>query len=110
MKKYSTQLEAIIALHKRGFTCDFHLFGNDLLWIQEKIFVRAGEYSIVECHRFERSPERNTEIVIFGILTHTYHAKGILLNHYSNYTTKTPPVILEKLKESWLYTPQYENA
>jgi hypothetical protein len=86
------------------------MFGHDLLWIQKKIFVRAGEFSIIECHRFERCPQSNTDIVIFGILTLAYHAKVILLNHYSSYTTKTPPVILKKLKESWLYTSQYEHA
>jgi|SRR5450432_2263327 hypothetical protein len=110
MKHYTTQQEAIIDLHQRGFTSDFHLFGNDLLWIQEKIFVRAGEFSILESHRIDGTTKNGAGIVLFGILIFSYGVKGILINHYTSYTTQTPPVILKKLKESRLYTPEYNYA
>jgi hypothetical protein len=110
MKKYTCHREAIIDLHERGFTSDFQLFGNDLLWIQGKIFIREIEFSIIECHRFDRFPQSNNPIIIFGIVAPIYQARGILLNHYSSYTTKTPIVILKKMKESSVYTTQAENV
>jgi hypothetical protein len=76
MKKYTNHQEAIANLRKRGFTSEFQLFGNDLLWIQEKIFVREAEFSIIECHRFDRFPQSNNPIIIFA------SAAIILGNHF----------------------------
>ena len=45
MKVYSNKIDAVVDLHKRGFTNDFQLFGNDLLWVQESL-VRVGEFAI----------------------------------------------------------------
>ena len=42
MKTYSNNADAIYDLHKQGFTNDFHLAGNDLLWIQENLVIRMG--------------------------------------------------------------------
>lgn len=94
---YQNEQDAIYGLHKKGYSNDFHLFGNDLLWIQKKIFIRAGNFSITEYHRFKNPEQEGKEIIVFGIVDTLHHAKGIMLNDYASYTMQTPPVIAKKL-------------
>ena len=99
MKSYINGIDAVADLHEKGFTNDFQLVGNDLLWVQEHIFLRAGEFSILEYHRITDLGDKMNELVIFGIIAPHHNIKGILLNHYKSYTPTTPPVLVKKLKE-----------
>jgi hypothetical protein len=103
MNIYLTVQEAIDDLHKKGYSNNFHLFGNDLLWMQKKIFIRSGNFSIVECHRFPGQTQEGKETIVFGIIAIRQNAKGIMLNDYSGYTTRTPAVIVTKLAEMLAY-------
>lgn len=97
MKLYFSKSEAVIDLHERGFTEDFQLLGNNLLWIQGKIFLRQIDFSIVECHRFLDTVGKET--IIFGVISNSSLVNGILINHYKSYTNKTPAIIDNKLKK-----------
>ena len=97
MKKYFSKSEAVIDLHERGFTEDFQLLGNNLLWIQGKIFLRQKDFSIEEYHSFIDSSGKET--IIFGVTANGFCASGILINHYRIYTNKTPTIIHSKLKK-----------
>jgi len=99
MKNYSNGADIVSDLHSKGFTNDFQLFGNDLLWVQEGIFVRAGEFAILEHHKIPTTNDNEAELVVFGIIAPYHNIKGILLNHYKHYTYNTPPVITRKLNE-----------
>ena len=99
MNIYSNRTDVISDLHERGFTNDFQLIGNDLLWVQEKLFIRAGEFSILEYFKINESSNKQDEIIIFGIIALYHNIKGILLDHYKSYSDVTPPVIVKKLKE-----------
>jgi hypothetical protein len=97
MKIYFSKSEAVIDLHERGFTEDFQLLGNSILWIQGQIFIRQKDFSIAECHSFIDSLGKET--IIFGITANGFFANGILINHYKSYTDKTPAIIQDKLKK-----------
>ena len=100
MKHYTSCLDAINDLHRKGYTNDFQLVGNDLLFVQEGFFIRSGEFSIQECYSVD-TPDRDDmqETIVFGVVASCYDIKGILLNHYRSYTAVTPPVLLKKLNE-----------
>ena len=104
MNIYLNEQDAVYDLHKKGYNNDFHLFGNDLLWVQKKIFIRAETISIIECHRFCNTAGPPKEIIVFGIALVRHNVKGIMLNDYSDYTTKMPTVITKKLEELLLNT------
>lgn len=99
MKIYTNSVDAIIDLHNKGFVNDFQLYGNDLLWSQEGIFIRAGEFTILEYHRIKSARPVTGEEVVFGILAPNHNVKGILLNHYKTYSAATPPVLVKKINE-----------
>ena len=92
MKSYLNKTDVIIDLHKQGFTDDFQLVGNDLLWIQENIFIRVGEFAIAEYHKIEES-------MVFAIVALHYNIKGILLSRIKTNSNATAPVLIKKLNE-----------
>lgn len=104
MKIYSNITDIISDLHRRGFTNDFQLVGNDLLWVQENLFIRAGEFSILEYFKISDSKNDMNEFIVFGIVAPYHNIKGILLNHYRSYTNVTPPVLVKKLNELGIQT------
>lgn len=91
MKIYFSKSEAVVDLHERGFTEDFQLLGNNLLWKQGKIFLRQKDFSIAEYHGFIDSFGKET--IIFGVIANDLFVNGILINHYKSYTDKTPAII-----------------
>jgi hypothetical protein len=92
MKAYSNKTDAIYDLHKQGFTTDFHIADNDLLCIQENLFIRMGEFVIVEYYKIEES-------LVFGIIALHHNIKGILLSKSKNYSKNISPVLVKKLNE-----------
>jgi hypothetical protein len=107
MKTYLNGPDAISDLHKKGFANDFHLSGNDLFWVQENLFIRAGEFTILEYHKIPGSKKRMDEFVVFGIIAPWHNIKGILIHHYKTYTNSTPPVLIKKLNELSTYAGVY---
>ena len=102
MKVYLSGADAVSDLHQKGYTNDFQFYGNDLLWVQEKIFIRVGEVAIVECHKIISLQKKIDQLLIFGIYAPGHNIKGILVNHCKNYTYATPPVIRKKLNEMYV--------
>lgn len=92
MKTYSNKTDAVCDLAGRGFTNDFHLSGNDLLWIQENISIRLGEFVIVEYYEIGES-------IVFGIIALHHNIKGILISRSKSDSKNMPPVLAKKLNE-----------
>lgn len=91
MKVSSKTVDAIVDLHKRGFTNDFQLFGNDLLWVQESLVTRVGEFAIEWYQKID-------DLIVCGIFALHHNIKGILLRHCKNFSDVSP-VLIKKLKE-----------
>ena len=104
MNIYLTELDAICGLHQTGYIYDFHLSGNDLLWVQEKLHVRVGEFAIRECHQFCSRTQKSRRTIVFGIVALYYNIKGILIKHYSYNAPTTPLIIIKKLDEMIIYS------
>jgi hypothetical protein len=101
-KNHRHYVDAIIDLHERGYCQDFVLFGNDLLWVQEKIFIGSNDFSILECHQFGHPGGQHEDRFILGVMTTGDNVRGILMHHYT-YTSKIPEVILNKLHKMKSY-------
>jgi len=99
MKIYLSPADAVSDLHKKGFTNDFQLIGNDLLWVQEKILIKIGEFAIVEYHKLIDAQEKMEQYIVLGIYAPWHNIRGILVNHYKRENGILPPVIKKKLNE-----------
>ena len=104
MKIYMTKQDAIFGLHQNGYTYDFQISGNDLLWVQKKIFIRAGDFFINECHHFIDASQKQKGMIILGVVAPYYGTKGIVIRHYASNTLRVPPVVLKKLKDMLVYS------
>ena len=82
MKQFQNGSEAVNELHKNGFTDDFHSFGNGIVWVQEQLFIYAGEFTILEHHRIATPNRSWGEFDVFGIIAPFHNIKGILINHF----------------------------
>jgi len=91
VRNYLNKTDAITDLHKQGFTDDFQMIGNDLLWVQENLLVRMGEFAIAESYKAEGS-------IVFGIIALHHNIKGILLKRLGN-PNEIAPVLVKKLNE-----------
>ena len=98
MNRKSLEIEVIVDMHKRGFCDDFLLFGCDLLWVQEGIFIRSGDYNLIVCYEFIKSDRAHPGIILFGVEVISYNVKGILIYHNVN-DSYAPPAIMQKLEE-----------
>jgi hypothetical protein len=106
MKMYSNITDAISDLHNNGFTDDFHLSGNDLFWVQEKLLIRAGEFAILEWYNITKTKSNMDDLVVFGIIAPYHNLKGVLIGHEKSNTNSKPPVIVKKLNELKAYLTQ----
>lgn len=98
--------EAIIDLHERGYSEDFHLTGNSLLWLQGKIKMGTGDFYITEYHLFvDANPFRNS-LAIFGVVAIYQELKGILIYHSNHYPCRIAPLLKKKLDDALVYTQE----
>ena len=79
MKIYSNGPEAIYDLHKKGYSNDFQLLGNDLVWVQENVSIRAGELAILEYYKIPSSKHDKNILTVFGIFALYHNIKGIFI-------------------------------
>ena len=99
MKIYPNGPEAVYELHRKGFSNDFQISGNDLLWVQENVSIRAGEFSILEYYKISGSKYDKNELFVFGIIALFHNIKGILITRKKSDTDCAPPVLIKKLNE-----------
>ena len=102
MEYYLTTPVALAGLRKKGYTEEFKLSGNDLLWVLRNGFVRVGNFTIVEFHKFY-SKEGGVSTV-FGILIPYRGLKGTMILSGITPGTIIPPVIVRKMAEM-VYVP-----
>ena len=102
MNFYMNEIDAIIGLHEMGYTNDFKLSGNNLIWIQGKLSIPAGDFSIMESHRFCNYTKKGRDLVLLGVFAIDHNVKGILIKHSSKYTRSESPIIVRKLYEMFI--------
>ena len=98
MNRNSLEIDVIVDMHKKGFCDDFLLFGCDLLWVQEGIIIRSGDYNLIVCYEVLKSNRANPGIILCGVEVISFNVKGILIYHNIN-ESYAPPAIMQKLEE-----------
>ena len=96
MKQYSTAAEALNDMHDRGFTNDFQLFENDLMWVQQKTFIPKRLFGVMEYHQFWNPAAQDMDLVLIGIVAPTYNVQGILFIDTQCIRTAALPLSLTK--------------
>ena len=96
MKAYETVSEATNDLKKRGYTIDFNLRENRIMYGDGGRSLGADEFEIAEVHRFEGMTDPADEAVVYAIVS-TDGLKGVLVNGYGIYAEKVSTDLAKKL-------------
>jgi hypothetical protein len=91
MEFYVSERAAIIGLHENGFTEDFAFSGNNILWVQQRVFLSPEEVTVIELHRFGSTPGHKMTIV--ALISNFYCVKGILITHQMSHRVENMSVI-----------------
>jgi len=95
MYSYETLSEAIAGLQKRGFTTDFNLAENGIVF--KDTTLNHDDFEIVEYYRFEGDTDPADEAVVYAIES-AHGVKGILVNGYGISSDGLTNKMAEKLK------------
>jgi hypothetical protein len=74
--KYNTVVEAISDLQARGFTVDFTIIDDRLFCAQEKCYIRAEEFVVLETYDFHCGSHKKKKILY---VIESPFLRGILL-------------------------------
>lgn len=107
MKGYLDKAAAIIDLHERGFSEDFKVVGDRILWIQRKLFFRQKDLSLLAAYHFiERD---GSKLLILGASLLPHFAAGIIMWQFTHASDRTPVIINNKIKELLVEVPGFNN-
>jgi len=99
---YYTIIDAISDLQARGFFLDFSIIGNKLLCAQEKCYLGAEEFDVLEMYSFQVDCPGRVDTVVYAIESLSRSLNGILLNPGSPSPTKVPPILSMKIRKFWV--------
>jgi hypothetical protein len=94
MYAYDTVTDAVNGLKKRGYTLDFNL-DEDCIVYQDHKF-NPEDFEIVEVYRFEGISDPADEAIVYAIESNTGH-KGVLVNGYGPTSETMSPEMVKKL-------------
>jgi hypothetical protein len=100
MKNTFTFLKNLVSiLHQNGFDHDFTFSGNEILWVQQKKFIRAGDFAILEWHWLYKEGKKAKKMLVIGLSALPQGAKGILIVDPKNGHSQKPPILIKKFNE-----------
>jgi hypothetical protein len=99
---YHTIIDAISDLQARGFLLDFSLIGNRLLCAQEKCYLGAEEFVVLEMYSFHADGTARYETVVYAIESLCQSLRGILLNSGCQTQTRVPAILSRKIRKFWV--------
>lgn len=100
MQNYATLIEAIDGLRDEGYTEDFNLQQDCLVFDDEhKVIykVTSDEFVVDKYYRFEDDTDPSNQSIIYAISSQKYLVKGILINGYGIYAEPATNDMIEKL-------------
>lgn len=81
MEAYTTLVEAINALRKKGYDQDFNLRETCIECASSKQQLSPSEFEITEVHRFEGMTNPSDQAILYAIES-KHGLKGLLVNAY----------------------------
>ena len=97
----------IVDLQLRGFSEDFKVVGDRILWVQRKLFFRPEDFNLVEAHNFTERDGRELMVVGASLLPH--FADGIFILHFEHEFDGRQVLINNKIKELLVKVQGFRN-
>lgn len=94
---FDTVTEALGWLRQQGFTVDFNLSENCLLYNNGNQSLDATEFSIDYFFRFEGNTDPDDEDIVYGINSSKADIKGVLISAFGMYADMISTEMIKKL-------------
>ena len=91
--------DLVSTLHQNGFDHDFTFSGNEILWVQQKKFMRAGDFAVLEWHWLYKEGKKVKNVLVLGLSALPQGTKGILIVNSKNGHSQQPPILMGKFNE-----------
>ena len=97
MADYDTIVDTLNALKSRGYTIDFNLRQNELVYGNDgHLSLAPDEFEIDETYRFEGMNDPDDSSIVYAISSH-HGLKGILVNAYGPDADEASAEMVSKL-------------
>jgi hypothetical protein len=83
---YSTVIDALQDLKKRGYTHEFEVQGKNLRCITENVELNPAECTVDKAYRFEGHSNPSDMSVVYAISSKNGDHKGVLVSAYGTYS------------------------
>jgi len=94
---FDTVTEALQWLDKQGFTEDFNLNENCILFNNGKQSMSPDDFNIEYVFRFEGDTDPGDENIVYGINSDTYNIKGVMMSAFGMYADAISDEMIKKL-------------
>ncbi|PKB18804.1 phosphoribosylpyrophosphate synthetase [Flavobacterium sp. 5] len=94
---FDTVTEALQWLNREGFTHDFNLDDDCILFNNNKQSMSPEEFSIEYLFRFEGDTDPGDEDIVYGITSEIYNVKGVLTSAFGAYADSISSEMIRKL-------------
>lgn len=96
-KELGTVTEAITWLNNKGYTYDFNLDEDGLIYDGGQKHLSPEEFAIDEVFRFEGMTDPGDESIVYAISSDTHQVKGVLVNAFGPYADAISSAMVKKL-------------
>ena len=97
MKRFTSLVEALDDLRRRGFSVDFDLQPHCLECAALDLKLHPDDFEIVEVYRFEGATDPDDSSVLYAIEGKN-GTKGVLVDAYGAYSSAVSAAMLAKLQ------------
>ena len=97
MESYDTVVKTLDGLKKRGYTTDFNIAFDKLIYHEAKVCLKFNEFEITEVYRFEGETNPSDEAVVYAVESKSKDMKGVLINAYGVYADPMSDTMIKKL-------------
>lgn len=94
---YGTLSETMNGLKKEGYTTDFNIPEEYLVYCQADRRLSPDDFKIDKVFRFEGETNPDDQSILYAISSPKFDIKGLLINGYGISSEEIPNTLIEKL-------------
>ena len=96
-ESFGSLSQTINELVKLGYTHDFNIKGNSVIFLKSNTTLLPSEFRIDKVYRFEGDTDPQYQSILYAISSLKYNLKGTLVNGYGTSTDEVTSKLIEKL-------------
>ena len=97
MINYDTVTQAVKGLKDRGYTIDFNIADDNIVFSENNVSHHPDEFEIVEVHRFEGDSNPDDEDIVYAVASKDGKLKGVITSAFGLYADSASNKIIQKL-------------